>query len=42
MNDVITHKEFSLKKTVLRILLYFVAIDVCIFKIGRASCRERV
>lgn len=31
MNDVITHKEFSLKKTVLRILLYFVAIDVCIF-----------
>ena len=31
MNDAMVHKEFSLKKTVLRILLYFVVIDVCIF-----------
>ena len=30
MNDVMVHKEFSLKKTVLRILLYFVVVDVCI------------
>ena len=30
MNDNAAKKPFSIQKTVLRILLYFVVIDVCI------------
>ena len=37
MPDTAVKKPVSIKKTILRILLYFVVIDVCIITLDRKS-----